>query len=393
MQKSKSATIIIMAIILCYGIFATFNLSVHIGTVYLYILNPIFWITIALGSKILIGNNINNGKIKTKAVQYAVIAGLIYVITSMLSGLVVSFGKNPYNTSIKGLLINFWIFGSVIIAKEYIRVQLVNNVSEKDKIKFAVILSIIYIFIEIEIGTLLASNMSVETFVKFIAQSFIPIIAKNVLYSYSAIHCGIKPALIYEGITNIYLWIAPILPNMPWILYSILNTVIPVILYLYLKFAKSQVEVRKNKYTIDSLDPKGMIGLVVVIVIVILFALGIFPIKPVSIASASMEKELFIGDVAFIKKCKSNDINVGDIIEYKMDGFTVIHRVIKKTQRKGEFYFITKGDNNKSPDREEVREKQLIGKVVYKIRYIGYPAVWLHNIQTNKLETGIEMGK
>lgn len=105
---------------------------------------------------------------------------------------------------------------------------------------------------------------------------------------------------------------------------------------------------------------------------------GIFPIKPVAIATGSMEKELKVGDVAIIKKCKANDVNVGDIIEYNMGDFTVIHRIIEKVQRNGSYYFVTKGDNNTARDLEDVKEDQLIGKVVFKIRYIGYPAVWLH---------------
>lgn len=94
-----------------------------------------------------------------------------------------------------------------------------------------------------------------------------------------------------------------------------------------------------------------------------------------------MQNEIMIGDVVIIKKCTANDVNVGDIIEYQMEGYTVIHRVIEKIQRKGEFYFVTKGDNNEVADKKEVREDQLIGKVIFKIRYIGYPAIWLHLIQ------------
>ena len=94
-----------------------------------------------------------------------------------------------------------------------------------------------------------------------------------------------------------------------------------------------------------------------------------------------MEKELFLGDVAIIEKCNANDVNVGDIIEYQMEGYTVIHRIIEKRQENGMFYFKTKGDNNEAEDKNEVTEEQLIGKVIFKIRYIGYPAIWLHNLQ------------
>ena len=105
-----------------------------------------------------------------------------------------------------------------------------------------------------------------------------------------------------------------------------------------------------------------------------------------------MENELFLGDVAIIQKCGANDVNVGDIIEYQMDGYTVIHRIVEKKQRNGEFYFVTKGDNNNLPDSEEVREDQLIGKVIFKIKYLGYPAIWLHIVQENEQMVEVEMG-
>ena len=61
-----------------------------------------------------------------------------------------------------------------------------------------------------------------------------------------------------------------------------------------------------------------------------------------------------------------------------MEGYTVVHRIVEKYQTKGDFYFKTKGDNNAQPDAKVVTEDQLIGKVIYKIRYIGYPAIWLN---------------
>lgn len=85
-------------------------------------------------------------------------------------------------------------------------------------------------------------------------------------------------------------------------------------------------------------------------------------------------------------------MNVGDIIEYQMEGYTVIHRVVEKIQRKGEYCFVTKGDDNNSPDADEVREDQLIGKVVFKIRYLGYPAIWLHIIEENEQMIEVETG-
>ena len=80
-----------------------------------------------------------------------------------------------------------------------------------------------------------------------------------------------------------------------------------------------------------------------------------------------MEKEISVGDVAIIQKCKGDDVNVGDIIEYQMEGYTVIHRIIEKKQENGEFHFVTKGDNNEKDDAEIVTTDMIIGRVVYTL--------------------------
>ena len=66
--------------------------------------------------------------------------------------------------------------------------------------------------------------------------------------------------------------------------------------------------------------------------------------------------------------------------------------MVEKRQRSGNFYLVTKGDNNNAPDVAEVREDQLIGKVIFKIKYIGYPAIWLHLLQVEEKTINVETG-
>lgn len=143
---------------------------------------------------------------------------------------------------------------------------------------------------------------------------------------------------------------------------------------------------------IENINPKNSIPLVVLVILVIWFTIGVFPIKPIAIASGSMEKELYVGDVVIVKKCNANDIVNGDIIQYQMKGYTVIHRVIEKKQKNGEYYFTTKGDNNPSEDKKSVKEDQVLGKVIFKVKYLGYPAIWLNIIRSNE-QVEVDTGK
>lgn len=391
MQKNKKATIIIISIILAYGLLAEFYLSVKINNIYMYIINPIIWIGIAIFLRNVLGKSYEVKKLKKEIIEYSFIAVLAYIITYLTSGLFITFGSNPYSRTIIGILTNLWVFATVIIAKEYIRYKLINNVYEKDKIKIAIAISIVYILIDLGIKKFFTTQLTSLFIMEIIAQNLLPLIAKNILYSYTAINSNYLPAVIYEIGTNLYLWLSPILPNAPWIMVSIIDSVIPIILFLYIRYEKNKKDIFRTKEKIINSNPRNIIPLVICIILAIWFAIGIFPIKPVAIATGSMEKELYVGDVAIIKKCKANDIEEGDIIEYQMDGYTVIHRVTKKTQKNGRFTFITKGDSNDNEDLQPVTQEQIIGKVIFKVRYIGYPAVWIHNLQTKEnltVETG-----
>lgn len=392
MQKSKNITIAIIILILIYGLLANLKLVFNINAIYLYIINPLFWITLAVFLKIAIGKSYQKSRIKKEVIQYILIAVIIYILTYMISGLFITFGNNPYFTTVKGFLINLWMFGTVIISKEYIRYRLINNVYENDKKEIAILVSLIYIIIEIELNKYINTKITLLFALKDICQNLIPLIAKNVLYSYISMKSDWKPASIYELFTKLYLWLSPILPNAPWIMVAIIETTIPTILFFYIRYANSKNSEIKSRQEIENVNPKNSIPLVVLVILVIWFTIGVFPIKPIAVASGSMEKELYVGDVVIVKKCNANDIVNGDIIQYQMKGYTVIHRVIEKKQKNGEYYFTTKGDNNPSEDKESVKEDQVLGKVIFKVKYLGYPSIWLNIIQSNE-QVEVDTGK
>ena len=392
MQKSKLVTTIIILIILIYGLLSNLRFVYGLNGLYLYIINPIFWIIFCVVLFFALGKLYTNTKLRKKIIQYTTVATLTYLIVYMLSGLFVTFGENPYSTTLKGLIINFWSLGIPIFAKEYIRYKLINNVYDRDKVKFAILISAVYIIIDIQYTSFIGQTIATLTIVKYISQVIIPNIAKNVLFSYIAIQGDYLPAILYQLVTNLYYWVSPILPNSPWAMTAIIDTVIPIILFLYIRYEKVKLVPQKDRRMVIDTNPGSVIPLVITIVLVIWFALGIFPVKPIAIATGSMEKEICVGDVAIIKKCNSNDVNVGDIIEYQMEGYTVVHRIIEKRQNNGRFSFITKGDNNNAPDRDEVKEDQLIGKVIFKIKYIGYPAIWMHLLQDEEQMVEVEKG-
>ncbi|MBN2052452.1 signal peptidase I [Candidatus Woesearchaeota archaeon] len=88
------------------------------------------------------------------------------------------------------------------------------------------------------------------------------------------------------------------------------------------------------------------------------------------------------GDIMFLIGKKPDDIKLGDVIVFQSKKpYPIIHRVIKK-EDKGMWIFQTKGDNNKAQIRDNeldetmVLEKQILGKAVLRVPWLGYVKIW-----------------
>ncbi|MBS7648915.1 signal peptidase I [Candidatus Bathyarchaeota archaeon] len=103
--------------------------------------------------------------------------------------------------------------------------------------------------------------------------------------------------------------------------------------------------------------------------------------------SNSMYPTLKVGDLLIVQGgLNGADVHAdpknGDIIvfrhPYSPDEF-VVHRAIEKYEKDNIWYFRTKGDHNLYPDSWVISEKDLIGKVVFTIPYLGYIKIYLGN--------------
>lgn len=90
------------------------------------------------------------------------------------------------------------------------------------------------------------------------------------------------------------------------------------------------------------------------------------------VISGSMEPEIKVGSLAFITKDKEN-IKNDDVISYNFGKTKVLHRVIK-VKKEG---FITKGDNNNTKDFGVINKKQVNGKYLFSIPFLGYVVLFI----------------
>ena len=391
MQNSKLISIAILVIMLLYFLFSQVYL-VSLGSVFVYIINPLFFIVMALVLKYRILSPYKTKKYNKPILQYIIIAVAIYSAIYILSGIFLTYGKNPYAVGIKGILLNLYSTGLVIFCREYIRFKVINNVFEKDK-KFICIMAVLVFTLQ-ECSIFSFSNeLNIYFVFKNIFSVLLPSLVRSTLFTYIELYTDYLAAVIYEIMMHLLLWIPPILPNAPWVFSAVIDLVFPIILLLHCVYFISS----KDKYhiyrAIKAMKPRGIIPLVVGIVLVIWFAIGIFPIKPIAIASGSMEPEINIGDLVIVRKCNVNDIEVGTVIEYKRKDFSVVHRVVDKVQKDGRIILTTKGDNNTMPDADPVLEEQIVGMAIAKIPYIAWPTIWIQNLRGQAQNVDVEMGK
>ncbi|MBP3255494.1 MAG: signal peptidase I [Clostridia bacterium] len=392
MQNSKIISIVILIIMLAYFLFSQLYL-VNTGWVYVYLLNPLFYVVMALVLKFLILSPYKTKKHQKPIIQYIIITTLAYTILFLLSGLFLTYGRNPYSTGIVGILFNLYSIGVVIFCREYIRYKIINNVFEKDRKLICILTVIVFSIQEISFAAF-ANEINIYFILKIIFATVIPAMARNSLFTYIELYTDYWSGFVYELITHLALWIPPILPKAPWVYTAVTDTVFPIILLLYSVYDISSKDKLHIYKSLKAIEPKGLVPLAIGIVLVIWFAIGIFPIKPIGVASGSMYPNINMGDIAIIQKCNANDLEVGTVIEYKRKDFSVIHRVVEINQKDGEFIFITQGDNNDGPDSDPVREDQIVGRVIAKIPYLAWPTIWIDNLRgATAPEVDVQMGK
>jgi signal peptidase len=94
------------------------------------------------------------------------------------------------------------------------------------------------------------------------------------------------------------------------------------------------------------------------------------------VRSGSMEPAIGTGSIVFVRAAEH--YSGGDIITFRRAdsdpaALPITHRVVE-VQSEGEAArFVTKGDANNAADAQPVSREEIIGKVLARVPYVGYP--------------------
>lgn len=126
-----------------------------------------------------------------------------------------------------------------------------------------------------------------------------------------------------------------------------------------------------------------IIVVMVVILAIMLIGVRLVGLQVYSVLSGSMEPEYPVGSLIYVKEVDYKELKVGDPITYLLDEDTVVtHRIIEvliDEEDPNTIRYFTQGDANDVPDGASVHYKNIIGKPVFSIPYLGYVSNYIQN--------------
>ena len=125
-----------------------------------------------------------------------------------------------------------------------------------------------------------------------------------------------------------------------------------------------------------------IVGLVILLAIA-LVGVRLVGLQPYVVLSGSMEPTYHVGSLIYVKDVDYKELQVGDPITFMLNENTVAtHRIIEVLADENDpdtIRYFTQGDSNDAPDGSSVHYKNIIGKPVFSIPYLGYVSNYIQN--------------
>ena len=322
----------------------------------------------------------NTKSVLSRQVMYLMIGfGVIYLISFYLMGLYFGYYKASVQFSLYGIW-NFIIPSTIIIiTSELIRDRLLSYKSNLSKSLIFVDMVLVDLIVYSKVYDL--SNLDDALVV--IGFIFFASISCNLLYNYISVRYDNKSIIIYRLMTVLYVYIIPYIPDVYIFFRSFLRMIYPYIIYLVLEYTYSKANAA-SAYK----DRTRNIVVTTVLMIVMCFVIALvscrFEYGILVIGSGSMTGTIDRGDAVVYRQYHNNSISEGDIIIFYNKDVKTVHRVIKIENVNGEYRYFTKGDANQRMDDGYRTKDSIMGITNFKIKYIGYPTLWLRDIFETK---------
>ena len=173
--RASAAILVIMSIVI-YAAENTVineNFSANMLTVPL-------WIMTAVITTRSLPQGRNHGKLqyRRKIYIWSMNMATAYVIINIIAGYLLGFGKSPYQFTLRGILLNLYVF-SAVVGREFVRDYILRSVTEHKKLTIAaVILFMTLISVSLFSWT---EIKDFKTAVIFLSEVLLPQLGENIL--------------------------------------------------------------------------------------------------------------------------------------------------------------------------------------------------------------------
>ena len=127
----------------------------------------------------------------------------------------------------------------------------------------------------------------------------------------------------------------------------------------------------------------GILVGVVALLAIALVGVRFVGLQPYVVLSGSMEPSYPVGSLIYVKSVDYKELKVGDAITFMLDENTVVtHRIIEvlvDEEDPDTIRYFTQGDANDTPDGTSVHYRNIIGKPVFSVPYLGYVSHYIQN--------------
>lgn len=320
-----------------------------------------------------------NEKIKT-----TLIIVIIYYILYFITGMIMGFKANPYSREFFRMIENILFIVGLAALQEYVRAKLVNN---KKKISIYIAVTIIFVLVNIDINSLLNAFTNIENAFKYLCGTILPQIAISALCTYLATTGGFQLIYSYVIPTKLVEAVAPVFPDLDWFILTVFELILVITLIFYNNYEHIVKTNRMTRRELKRESPTKLLPTMIILIVSVGFIAGVFPYKPVAVMSNSMVPVFSRGAVVISQRIGKDyqKVQIGDIIEFRTEKGTVIHRVVNiEKSYEGEYIYTTKGDANLTNDTAKVNQEDVIAIAKVFIPYLGYPSVWFSEIILGK---------
>lgn len=376
MKISTKKIIIIQAILLFLTVLSTLFVKKNIN-------DYIIFLILLLGTFLnyfLNGFADNKYPNKKKIIVVVTVISLLYqVINYAFWGMTNGFIKSVYTINLSFFIKLIIPLILVIVISEILRHQILTK--GKSSTVIFITTTILFIIVDVCLNLNIYNVTTLKGIIEIIMTLLLPTIVKNLFLSYLSFNYGYTCPIIYRIIMELLFLFLPYYVDISIYIETVINLLLPFMLLIAINYLVKTYKKNIIKEKTTNANKIGtIISLIIIFIELIFFALitGSFKYTIVTIGSDSMNPTILRGDAVVLQKTKNyGSLKEGNIIIYKKEGKIVIHRIVEIQKEKDKYYFITKGDANKTVDIWRVKEKEIIGKSLFKISYVGYPTIWL----------------